>query len=110
MVKQACGTTPCIIGGKLKTSYHRGAEVPYLEIAVDISSNTTAASVTNFVAGYMSGLSIHLGFLLEGKTAAELPEQLLGEGQGLRGEDSGVKGWDRGLGSRDGRGRAEAAA
>ena len=79
MVRQAVGSTPVIIGSKLATTYHRGVGVPYLEISVDISSNSTAASVTNFVAGYMSSLTLHLSFLIEGKTPAELPEQLLGE-------------------------------
>jgi hypothetical protein len=76
VMRQAVGSTPVVIGTKLATSYHRGAN--YLEVTVDISSNSTAASITNFVAGAVSTLSIWLGFVLEGKVVEHLPERLLG--------------------------------
>lgn len=76
LMRQAVGTTPCIIGNKLQTTYHRGAH--YLEVTIDINSNATAASITNLVAGSVSSLAIWLGFVLEGKRADHLPERLLG--------------------------------
>ena len=76
IMRQTLGSTPVIIGNKIGTSYHRGPN--YLEVTVDISSNTTAASITNMVAGAVSSLSIWLAFVLEGKRAEHLPERLLG--------------------------------
>eukprot|EP00892_Ulva_mutabilis_P010433 jgi/Ulvmu1/7762/UM039_0070.1 len=76
LVRQAVGTTPVIIGTKLATTYHRGAR--HLEATVDISSNATAASIANYVAGSVSSLAIWMGFVLEGKTPDHLPERLLG--------------------------------
>lgn len=76
LMRQTMGSTPVIIGTKIGTSYHRGPN--YLEVTVDISSNSTAASIANMVAGAVSSLSIWLAFVLEGKRAEHLPERLLG--------------------------------
>lgn len=76
VMRQAVGTTPVIIGNKLRTTYHRGER--HLEVTIDISSNSTAAGITNYVAGSVSSLAIWLGFVLEGKRSEHLPERLLG--------------------------------
>jgi hypothetical protein len=76
VMRQAVGTTPFIIGTKLKSLYFRGER--YLETTIDVNSNATAARITSYVAGALSSLSIWLGFVLEGKTTEQLPEQLLG--------------------------------
>lgn len=76
MLRHAIGSTPVLIGRKLKTSYHRGPN--YLECTVDVMSNAAAARITSFAASAISTLSIALGFVLEGKVPEHLPEQLLG--------------------------------
>jgi hypothetical protein len=75
-MRQTMGSTPVLIGTKLGTTYHRGPN--YLEVTVDISSNSTASSITNVVAGAVSSLSIWLAFVLEGRRAEHLPERILG--------------------------------
>ena len=75
-MRQAVGSTPFIIGTKLKSRYFRGPR--YLETCIDIQSNATAARITSFVLGAITSLAIDLGFVLEGKTPEHLPEQLLG--------------------------------
>jgi Protein ENHANCED DISEASE RESISTANCE 2, C-terminal len=76
LMRQTMGSTPVLIGTKLGTTYHRGPN--YLEVTVDISSNSTAASITNVLASAVSSLSIWLAFVLEGRRAEHLPERILG--------------------------------
>ena len=76
VVKQAVGSTPFIVGNKLNTTFHRGAN--YLETTIDINTNATAARITSYVAPLLTGMVLHLGFVLEGKSPDHLPEQLLG--------------------------------
>jgi hypothetical protein len=49
VIKQSVGTTPVIMGRKLKTSYH--VTPKYVEVAVDVGSSSTAQYVTGMVSG-----------------------------------------------------------
>ncbi len=76
VIKQAVGTTPVLLGQKLTTRYHRGAN--FFEVDVDLSSSSVASSITNLVAGATRSLALDMGVLVEGQSSAHLPEQLLG--------------------------------
>ncbi|KAK9791394.1 hypothetical protein WJX73_002054 [Symbiochloris irregularis] len=76
IIKQSVGTTPCLLGRKLRTLYHRGEK--YLEVDVDVASSSVAATVVGLVQGATKALVVDMGVLLEGHTADELPERLLG--------------------------------
>eukprot|EP00892_Ulva_mutabilis_P002877 jgi/Ulvmu1/12590/UM092_0020.1 len=76
VVRQAVGQTPVILGKRLKTEYTM--EDAYIEADVDISANATAAGVTSLVAGAIKSLVFDIGIVLEGHSAEELPERLLG--------------------------------
>lgn len=78
VVQRSVGTKPLIVGNALKTTYHGGGASRYLEVDVDIGSSSVANSVTRFVVAYLKTLVIDLGFLVESKSEAELPEQLIG--------------------------------
>lgn len=53
VVKQSVGTTPVIVGRKLKTSYHITPK--YVEVAVDVGSSSTAQYVTGMVSAICLG-------------------------------------------------------
>jgi hypothetical protein len=57
VVKQSVGTTPVIMGRKLKTSYHITPK--YVEVAVDVGSSSTAQYVTGMVSS--KGVCVGLG-------------------------------------------------
>jgi hypothetical protein len=76
IIKQSVGTTPVILGTKLRTKYFRGER--YFEVDVDIGASSVAASITNLVCGATKSLAVDLGVLVEGQTAQHLPEQLVG--------------------------------
>ncbi|GLC50722.1 hypothetical protein PLESTB_000412200 [Pleodorina starrii] len=76
MIKQSVGSTPCIIGKALKTTYH--CTPTYIEVDIDISANSVASYVTGMVRGATTSLDIDLAFVLEGSAPWELPECLLG--------------------------------
>ena len=76
IIKQSVGTTPVILGKKLATKYYRGKN--YFEVDVDIGANSVAASITNLVCGATKSLAVDMGVLIEGKSEATLPEQLIG--------------------------------
>lgn len=76
VVKQSVGTVPVIVGRKLATKYFRTSR--YLEMDVDISANPTANFITGKVRTCTKTLAVDMGFVLEGKTAWELPEVLIG--------------------------------
>jgi len=77
-VQRSVGTKPLIVGNALRTSYYGGGSERFLEVDVDIGSSSVANSVTRFVMVYLKTLVIDLGFLIESKTQAELPERLIG--------------------------------
>jgi Protein ENHANCED DISEASE RESISTANCE 2, C-terminal/START domain len=76
IIKQSVGTTPVILGQKLRTKYFRGER--YFEVDVDIGASSVAASITNLVCGATKSLAVDLGVLLEGQIPQHLPEQLVG--------------------------------
>lgn len=76
IIKQSVGTTPVLLGQKLKTKYFRGSN--YFEVDVDIGSSSVAASITNLVCGATKSLALDMGLLLEGQKVEHLPEQLIG--------------------------------
>jgi hypothetical protein len=76
IVRQAVGSTPAIIGTKLRQPYYRGKN--YFELDVDIASSAVANRVVGLVTGYTKKLVIDMGFLLEGQSQGELPERLFG--------------------------------
>lgn len=76
IVRQAVGTTPAIIGKKLRQPYFSGKR--YFELDVDIGSSAVANRVVGLVSGYTKKLVIDMGFLIEGQRADELPERLFG--------------------------------
>lgn len=76
VVRQAVGSTPTILGKKLRQPYYRGES--YFELDIDIRSSVVANRVVGLVQGYVKKLVIDMGFLIQGQTSAELPERLLG--------------------------------
>lgn len=76
VVRQAVGTTPVLLGQKLKTTYHLSDN--YLEVDCDIASSSVAASIVKLVSGYTRSIAVELGVVLQGAVDDELPEELLG--------------------------------
>uniref|UniRef100_A0A7S3YNW0 Protein ENHANCED DISEASE RESISTANCE 2 C-terminal domain-containing protein n=3 Tax=Lotharella globosa TaxID=91324 RepID=A0A7S3YNW0_9EUKA len=76
IVKQVVGGKPALLGRKIECKYHKGTD--YLEIDVDISSSYVAQNILSVVSGSCKTLQIDLGFLIEGRCAAELPEVMIG--------------------------------
>lgn len=76
IIKQSVGSTPVLLGKKLKQYYFKTAR--YIEVDIDIGSSYTAAAVVSLVSGVTKTLVVDLGIVLEGKTPQELPEALLG--------------------------------
>lgn len=71
IVRQAVGSTPALIGKKLRQPYFRGKQ--YFELDVDIGSSAVANRVVGLVSGYTKKLVIDMGFVLEGQNPEELP-------------------------------------
>lgn len=78
IVKQGVGSTPAILGNKLKQEYHYDKTNNVFEVEVDVSSSAVAGKILGLVKGAAKSLVIDLSFLLEGKEIAHLPEVLIG--------------------------------
>ncbi|OWY96478.1 hypothetical protein PHMEG_00033245, partial [Phytophthora megakarya] len=76
IVRQAVGSTPALIGKKLRQPTFHGKQ--YFELDVDIGSSAVANRVVGLVSGYAKKLVIDMGFVLEGQSPDELPERLFG--------------------------------
>lgn len=77
IVKKAVGNySACLLGKALTCNYHRGAN--YLEIDVDISSSAIAAAILHLALGYVTSVTIDMGFVVEAQAEEELPEKLIG--------------------------------
>ncbi|CAM9860779.1 unnamed protein product [Discosporangium mesarthrocarpum] len=74
IVKKAAGTTPAILGTKLKQHHFLGDN--YLE--TDIEIGNVAASVVRLCAGYAKTLVVDMVWTIQGDTPEELPEVALG--------------------------------
>ena len=79
MAKRLAGEKPAIICRKIPSKYYVGDD--YLEIDLDISGSRIAGAVLGLVKKQLKGMVLDMVFLLEGKDASELPEELIG---GLR--------------------------
>lgn len=76
LIQQSVGTTPVILGRKMKVSYHRTER--YMEIDIDVTSCKAAGYIVSMVRGITTSLVVDLSYLLEGQRPDELPESLLG--------------------------------
>ena len=76
IVKRGVGSTPAILGSKLKISYFKGKN--YFESVVDIGVSSMGGAIVRLVTGPARGLVIDLGFLIEAKLEEELPEEMIG--------------------------------
>lgn len=82
IVRSIVTGTPTIIGNKLPVTYHYqpadGDQAQYLEADLDIgNSSATAKNIVGLCRQYMNSLTVDLGFLIQGNTVDELPEQML---------------------------------
>ena len=50
----------------------------YMEVDIDVGSSSVAATVVGLVQGATKSLVVDMGIVLEGHSAEELPESLLG--------------------------------
>ena len=78
IVRKAVGSTPAIMGTKLKQYYSRCPNNRYFELILDVTSSKIAAHVVSLAKGYAKNLIVDLAFVLEGKTIDMLPEKVLG--------------------------------
>ena len=74
---------PAIIGKKLPVTYtytpKEGAKQDFLECELDIgNSSKTAKRIVSMCRRYMASLTVDIGFVIEGKTDDELPEEMMG--------------------------------
>lgn len=77
IVKKAVGNySACLLGKALTCNYHRGPN--YLEIDVDIGSSAIASAILHLALGYVTSVTIDMGFLVESQAEDELPERLVG--------------------------------
>lgn len=77
IVKAAVGNyAACLLGKALTCRYHRGEN--YLEIDVDIGSSAIANAVLHLALGYVTAVTIDMGFVVEAQEEEELPERLIG--------------------------------
>ncbi|KAL7463955.1 hypothetical protein ACHAXS_004306 [Conticribra weissflogii] len=81
VVKRVVGGKPAIIGTKLPVSYvyqpPEGNHADYLEADLDIVSSAAARNILAVVRSYTQTLTIDLGYVVQGNTAEELPEQMM---------------------------------
>ncbi|XP_027080115.1 protein ENHANCED DISEASE RESISTANCE 2-like [Coffea arabica] len=77
IVKAAVGNyAACLLGKALKCNYFVGDN--YLEIDVDIGSSAIASAILHLALGYVTAVTIDMGFLVEAQSEDELPEKLFG--------------------------------
>ncbi|XP_020202931.1 protein ENHANCED DISEASE RESISTANCE 2 [Cajanus cajan] len=77
IVKKAVGNhSACLLGKALNCSYYSGSN--YLEIDVDIGSSAIASAILHLALGYVTAVTIDMGFVVEAQAEDELPERLVG--------------------------------
>lgn len=76
MVRKAVGSTPAIMGNKIKQTYVQGER--FFELMIDTGSSAVAAGVIRICNGYAKMITVDLAFLLEGTSEQTLPERVLG--------------------------------
>jgi hypothetical protein len=81
VVKSVVGGKPAIIGTKLPVSWvyqkEEDGKAMYLEADLDIVASSAARGILSVARTYTQVLTIDLGFVVQGNTADELPEQML---------------------------------
>ncbi|CAA7023255.1 unnamed protein product [Microthlaspi erraticum] len=65
-----------VVGNVVSCGYHRGSN--YFEIDIDLSSSRIMATFTRLMFGFMTSLTLDVGFVVEARTEDELPERLIG--------------------------------
>jgi len=81
IVKSTVGGKPAILGTKLPVTYvyqpaENGKQL-YLEADLDIVSSSAARGILSVARAYTQVLTLDLGFVVQGNTSDELPEQML---------------------------------
>ncbi|KAE8891138.1 hypothetical protein PF005_g9192 [Phytophthora fragariae] len=76
LVRKSVGAKPLIIARALETTFYQTPA--YLEVVVDICSDTIAKHVTALCRSHSTRLTVDVGYVIEGRDEAELPEALLG--------------------------------
>ena len=76
LVRKAVGSTPAIMGTKLKQLYVRSDR--FFEVVLDCGSSSVASGVIRVVLPYSVHLTVDMGFLLEGNDESTLPERIFG--------------------------------
>lgn len=80
--KSVVGGKPAIIGNKLPVSYvycpGSAEKAEYLEVDLDIVSSCAARRILGVVKSYTQSLTLDLGFVVQGTSEDELPEQMTG--------------------------------
>lgn len=76
MVRKAVGSTPAIMGNKIKQTYIQGER--FFELMIDTGSSAVAAGVIRICNGYAKMIVVDLAFLFEGYNEDTLPERVLG--------------------------------
>lgn len=76
IVRKAVGSTPAIMGKKLRQEYVRTDR--FFEVVLDCGSSSVATGVIRLSLGYAKTLVVDMGFLFEGDDDSTLPERLFG--------------------------------
>ena len=76
MVRKAVGSTPAIMGNKIKQTYIKGER--FFELIIDTGSSSVGAGVISICVGYARMIVTDLAFLFEGYDESTLPEKVLG--------------------------------
>ncbi|KAL7480707.1 hypothetical protein ACHAW6_006374 [Cyclotella cf. meneghiniana] len=76
IVRKAVGSTPAIMGNKIKQTYCKGER--FFELTIDTGSSSVAAGVIRICNGYAKMIVVDLAFLFEGYDSSTLPERVLG--------------------------------
>ena len=81
VVKRVVGGKPAIVGTKMPISYTyqppENGLAEYLEADLDIVSSAAARNILAIVRSYTQVLTIDLGFVVQGNSQEELPEQMM---------------------------------
>jgi Protein ENHANCED DISEASE RESISTANCE 2, C-terminal/START domain len=76
IVRKAVGSTPAIMGKKLRQMYVQNDR--FFEVILDCGSSPVATGVIRLSLGYAKSLVVDMGFLLEGDENEYLPERIFG--------------------------------
>lgn len=81
VVKQVVDGKPALLGNKLPIDYFyeaaEGSKAMYWEADLDIAASPAARGILSLVRSYTNILTLDLGFVVQGNTEDELPEQML---------------------------------